>query len=82
MAPKVPFAGTAVRGGNRVETSRMTEDSKAPVCSTCGRVPDDETVARLNWVLGVENGRKVWTCDRCSRENLRSIEGKLDSVWW
>ena len=54
----------------------------APVCSTCGRVPDDETVARLSEVFGVENGRKVWTCDRCSRENLRSNEGKLDSVWW
>lgn len=53
-----------------------------PVCGTCGRIPDDEAGARLSWVLGVENGRKVWTCDRCSRENLRSIEGKLDSAWW
>ena len=31
---------------------------------------------------GIENGQQVWTCDRCSRENLRSIEGKLDSAWW
>ena len=60
----------------------MTEDSMPPVCGTCGRVPEDETDTRLSWVLGVENGRKVWTCDRCSRENLRSIEGKLDSAWW
>ena len=60
----------------------MTEDMMPLVCATCGRVSEDDTEARLNWVLGVENGRQVWTCDRCSRENLRSIEGKLDSAWW
>jgi len=60
----------------------MTEDKARPVCNTCGLVPDDDSDANLSWVLGVENGRKVWTCDRCSRDNLRSIEGKLDSTWW
>jgi hypothetical protein len=60
----------------------MTGDTTKPVCATCGRMPDDAPAARLTWVLGVENGRQVWTCDRCSRENLRSIEGKLDSPWW
>jgi DNA-directed RNA polymerase subunit RPC12/RpoP len=52
------------------------------VCATCGRTPDDEAAARLTWVRGLENGRVVWTCERCSREHLRSIEGKLDSSWW
>ena len=52
------------------------------VCVTCGRTPVDESTARLNWALGVENGRQVWVCDLCSREHLRSIEGKLDSAWW
>jgi DNA-directed RNA polymerase subunit RPC12/RpoP len=60
----------------------MTEDMTPLVCATCGRVPEADSEARLSWVLGVENGRQVWTCDRCSRENLRSIEGKLDSAWW
>lgn len=60
----------------------MSQDAMPPVCMRCGRVPDDESVARLTWALGVENGRHVWTCDLCSRENLRSIEGKLDSPWW
>ncbi len=60
----------------------MTEHPTRPVCATCGLMPDNDSDARLTWVLGVENGRKVWTCDRCSRENLRSIEGKLDSAWW
>jgi hypothetical protein len=59
----------------------MNEESTL-VCSTCGRVEEDESVARLTWALGVEQGRQVWTCDRCSREHLRSIEGKLDSTWW
>jgi hypothetical protein len=30
----------------------------------------------------MEHGRDVWTCDVCSRQYLRSIEGKLDSGWW
>jgi hypothetical protein len=30
----------------------------------------------------VEGGRRLWTCERCAREHLRSIEGKLDSAWW
>ena len=60
--------------------------AEAPiVCATCGSVPaDDEAraVARTTWARGTENRREVWTCPRCSREHLRSIEGKLDSSWW
>jgi hypothetical protein len=58
------------------------QPTAAMVCATCGAVPDDEALARLAWTRGVENGRDVWTCDRCSRQHLRSIEGKLDSSWW
>jgi hypothetical protein len=53
-----------------------------PVCATCGTVADDPALAAITWTRGTENGREVWTCDRCSREHLRSIEGKLDSAWW
>ena len=59
-----------------------TQPERSVVCGTCGAVPDDEAVARLTWTRGTENGRDVWTCDRCSRQHLRSIEGKLDSTWW
>jgi hypothetical protein len=52
------------------------------VCSTCGRTADDAALAQVTWARGIENGRDVWTCDQCSRTNLRSIEGKLDSAWW
>lgn len=65
-----------------VDTERMTEETARPVCATCGLSADDQVVARLTWALGVENGRQVWTCARCSREHLRSIESKLDSGWW
>ena len=57
----------------------------SPVCVTCGAAPATATeadLARLTWTRGTENGRVVWTCARCSREHLRSIEGKLDSAWW
>lgn len=54
------------------------------VCISCGSMPPaaDEGAARVVWVRGLENGRPVWTCPACSRRNLRSIEGKLDSQWW
>jgi hypothetical protein len=60
----------------------MDEQTTRPVCATCGRMPDDDSDPRLIWVFGIENGRQVWTCNGCSRANLRSIEGKLDSAWW
>ncbi|CAL9444847.1 hypothetical protein SUDANB54_02317 [Streptomyces sp. enrichment culture] len=30
----------------------------------------------------MENGVRLHYCERCSRENLRAIEGRLDSQWW
>ena len=43
---------------------------------------DPVATARLTWTRGTERGKVVWTCDRCSREHLRSIEAKLDQTWW
>ncbi|QGN58099.1 hypothetical protein GKE56_09610 [Nostocoides sp. HKS02] len=54
----------------------------SPVCASCGAVAPTATLAGVTWTRGTENGREVWTCERCSREHLRSIEGKLDSAWW
>jgi len=25
---------------------------------------------------------QMWLCERCTRENLRAIEAKLDEAWW
>lgn len=53
-------------------------------CSSCGTTPapPDQARARLTWTRSVERGRTLWACERCSRENLRSIESKLDPDWW
>ncbi len=70
--------------------------SSPPTCAFCGERPpgaDEDpgggagraggaSELPLTWTTGVENGRTRVFCDRCSRENLRAIEGKLDSEWW
>jgi len=59
--------------------SQSTIDSI--VCSTCG-VTAEGPVAPPSWSVALERGRRVWTCERCARENIRSIEGKLAADWW
>ncbi len=51
------------------------------VCRSCGRV-SSRAEALLSWSRGTERGRTTWTCEACSRENVRSIESKLDPAWW
>ena len=60
----------------------MPDDVEPLVCATCGTTTPAEGATLLTWVRGMENGRQVWTCEACSREHLRSIEGKLDTAWW
>lgn len=59
-----------------------TTQEQPLVCSTCGAVAATPEAARLSWSLAVEAGRIRWTCERCSREHVRSIESKLDPAWW
>ncbi|WP_256107337.1 hypothetical protein [Streptomyces sp. ODS05-4] len=49
------------------------------VCHRCGATADGPATA---WTCSVENGRRRYFCDRCARDNLRSIESRLDSAWW
>lgn len=51
------------------------------MCAFCGRTVGEESSA-LTWTSSFENGRLRRFCETCSRENLRSIESKLDSDWW
>jgi hypothetical protein len=53
----------------------------AVTCDFCGAQAEGDTPP-LTWVTSVEQGRPRVFCDRCSREHIRSIEGKLDSDWW
>ena len=49
------------------------------VCARCGAVAEG---APPTWTCSVENGERCYFCDRCARENIRAIEGRLDSAWW
>ncbi len=53
----------------------------AVTCDLCGARAEGDTPP-LTWATSVEQGRQRVFCDRCSREHIRSIEGKLDSDWW
>lgn len=52
------------------------------VCESCGAQAPSKAVAVLTWSKGRERGRSTWTCERCSRDNVRAIESKLDPAWW
>ena len=53
--------------------------SPAVTCGACGAHAD---ALPLTWSTSEgARGRQV-LCERCTRENLRSIEGKLDEAWW
>lgn len=39
--------------------------------------------APLEWTMQIsDRGRVEFLCSDCSRANLRSIEGRLDTDWW
>ncbi|MCW2777898.1 MAG: hypothetical protein JWN17_1623 [Frankiales bacterium] len=48
-------------------------------CAVCGA---QEASAPATWTLQVGERGQTWLCAACTRDNLRSIEGKLDEVWW
>ncbi|MEG8280684.1 hypothetical protein [Streptomyces sp. AHA2] len=54
-----------------------------PVCARCGAAADARAEGPPpTWTFSVERGVGRSYCDTCSRENLGSIEGRLDSDWW
>ena len=57
------------------------------VCAQCGQSLDSEAdeqsgMAALSWVSSHERGRDLFYCPACARDNLRSIEAKLDVEYW
>jgi hypothetical protein len=48
-------------------------------CSVCGTSVEE---APRTGSMQVSERGQTWLCDRCARDNLRSIEGKLDEAWW
>ena len=53
--------------------------AEAITCAWCGTTVEQ---LPLTWTSSVERGALRYYCDRCSREHLRSIEGKLDADYW
>ena len=51
----------------------------AVTCALCGQTADEPP---LTWSTSLERGRLLHYCDRCSRDNVRAIESKLDGEWW
>jgi transposase len=64
------------------KTSQHTAAPAARTTTTCACCGTTQQGLPLTWICSVENGRRVYFCDRCGREHLRSIEGRLDSAWW
>ncbi|MBO0654945.1 hypothetical protein J1792_19830 [Streptomyces triculaminicus] len=58
-----------------------TETPEPVACARCGTEAPGGTPLPT-WICSVENGSRRYFCDDCSRANLRSIEGRLDSSWW
>ena len=79
----LPAASLPEERGRRRHDGRVT----VLVCHVCGAVVDADAdvesgIAALTWVAAYENGRDVRYCPSCARENLRAIEGKLDSEFF
>jgi hypothetical protein len=50
-------------------------------CALCGATAPPAGIP-LTWSSAVEQGRTQWFCGVCSREHVRSIEGRLPPEWW
>lgn len=48
-------------------------------CAVCGAVVQERPVT---WSLQVGARGAQWLCEDCTRQNIRSIEGRLDEAWW
>ncbi|NEB05713.1 hypothetical protein [Streptomyces sp. SID13726] len=68
---------TSPSGGSDSDGSAAEPDTL--VCARCGTRAEGP---QPTWTCSLENGDRQYFCDACSRENLRAIEGRLDSAWW
>ncbi|MFJ8030476.1 hypothetical protein [Streptomyces sp. NPDC096032] len=69
---------TSLPGGT--DQGSSTAGHGPVLCARCGTLADGPEP--VTWTCSVENGVRQYFCDTCSRENLRAIEGRLDSSWW
>ena len=57
----------------------MIPDEGPVSCAGCGTVVEPRP---LTWSTQVSARGRTWLCERCTRDNARSIEGRLDEAWW
>jgi hypothetical protein len=89
LPPPAPVAAVSARAaaggddgparqvaGLRSHTGPVSQPS---TCAVCGTSVEERPAT---WSLQVSDRGATWLCERCTRDNLRSIEGKLDEAWW
>jgi hypothetical protein len=59
----------------------MNDLFRSPSCTHCA-TPTPTVPPPLTWSPAIRDGSRVWTCADCARENIRSIEGRLELAWW
>ena len=64
------------------DVNRLLQVFRANVGLATGGAVAPGDAPPLTWTSAVEQGRLRHFCDRCSREHLRAMEGKLDSEHW
>ncbi len=67
-------------GPEQADAEQAERPTQGVVCSACGATAAGPAPLTWSSATGPRGLRLV--CDRCTRENLRSIEGKLDEAWW
>ena len=55
-------------------------DPSTWTCSVCGTTVTGEPP--LTWSTSTGPRGRTHVCDRCTRDNVRAIEAKLDEEWW
>jgi hypothetical protein len=64
----------------------MPPRERTTTSRTCGRCGRREACvsggAPVGWTISVDAGRTGFLCVRCSRDNIRAIEGKLPEEYW
>ncbi|MFC4493600.1 hypothetical protein ACFPA8_05555 [Streptomyces ovatisporus] len=56
-------------------------EARETSCTGCGKAAREVPVP-VSWVSSHEKGEARYFCENCARENIRAIEGRLDSSWW
>ena len=60
----------------------MTSGAREPEPAVCAGCRASVRERPATWSFQVAERGPQWLCERCTRDNLRSIEARLDEAWW